>query len=176
MSNDINFLTIKNSESVQEKQGLKPVRITAIASLIIVVALSLLAHFLNSKIYPQSLKNERDSLLQRISVLRNREAKRAILSDRIENISEILNKRADYSEIVSKFSQKVPSQIKVDSFRIDKKTIILTISSSSLKPINELIDGLIRLGREKEISVLLLDSLSVSEESGIYSVSFTVNL
>ena len=176
MTKDINFLTIKNIQKKKARKGLRNVRVAAILSLILVVLLSAALFYLNRKIYPQSLKNERDSLLKGLSVLHNREAKLAISSNRIENISELLNKRVDYSKIVSKFFEKKPSQINIDSLRIDKKTILLTISSNSLEPINEFIDGLIELGQKKEITVLLLDSLSLSEASGTYSVSFTVNL
>lgn len=176
MTKDINFLAIKNSEKRKRRKGLRVVRITAISSLIAVVLLSVLVYSLNRKVYPQALKNERDSLLKSISALHTKEAKHAIVANRIENISELLNKRVDYPKIVSKFFDKIPPGIKIDSLRIDKKTIILTISSNSLKPIDELIDGLINLGKEKEISVLLLDSLSMSEASGTYSVSLTSSL
>lgn len=176
MSRDINFLAIKNIEKKKAKKGLKNVRITAIFSLILVVLLSVVLFNLKGKIYPQALKNEHDSLLKSLSALQQKEAKLAISNNRAENISELFNKRVDYSKIVRKFFEKKPSQIKVDSLRIDKKTIILTISSNSLKPINEFIDGLIELGQKKEITVLLLDSLSLSEASGTYSVSFTANL
>ncbi len=176
MNKDINFLEIKNLEKRESKKGLTLAKITAVSSLILVTLFSVLVYYLNRNIYPQSLKNERDSLLKSISSLRNKEAKLAIVANRTENISEILNKRVDYSKIASKFFEKMPSEIKVDTFKIDKKTIILTISSNSLLPINEFIDGLITLGKDKEISVLLLDSLSASEASGSYSVSFTANL
>lgn len=175
MSNDINFLKAR-SETKKRKKGLKAIRLTAIFSLIIVVLFSAFAYYLNGKIYPKSLKNERDSLLQSLSILRNREAKRAMVANRIENISELLNKRVGYAKIVSRFSEKIPSGIRVDSLKIDKKTVIIAVSSDSLLPINEFIDGLISLGQEKIISVLLLDSLSTSEGSGIYSVSLTANL
>lgn len=176
MTKDINFLALKNSEKRKTQKGLRLVRITAISSLICIALLSVLASSANRKIYPQALKNERDSLLKSISSLRNQEAKFTIVANRIEDISELLDKRVDYSKIVSKFFEKVPDGIRVDSLRIDKKTILLTISSDSLKSIDEFIDGLINLGKEQEISVLVLDSLSMSEASGTYSVSLAANL
>ncbi len=176
MNKDINFLAIKTSQKGEKKKGLMLVKVTAISSLILVAILSVLAYYLNGKIYPQALKNERDYLLRSLSTLHNREAKLAIVSNRIGNISELIDKRVDYSKLISKFFEKMPNGIKVDNLRIDKQTILLTVSSNSLLPINEFIDGLIELGREKEISILLLDSLSTSEASGTYSVSLTANL
>lgn len=176
MSKNINFLTIRNREKVKKKKGVKAIRITAVFSLIAILCLSVLVYYLNRRIYPQALKNERDSLLKSISSLHNKEAKYAILANRVENILELLNKRVDYSKHIAKFSEKIPSGITVDTFKIDKKTITLTISSPSLKSIDEFINGLIVLGKEKEITVLLLDSLSMSEASGAYLVSLTANL
>jgi len=176
MNKDINFLATKTSEKAKKKKGLMLVKVIAIFSLIFVALLSVLVYYVNGKIYPQALRSERDSLLRRLSTLHNREAKLAIVSNRIENISELIDKRVDYSKLISKFFEKMPSGIKVDNLRLDKQTILLTISSNSLLPINEFIDGLIELGKEKEISVLLLDSLSTSEASSAYSVSLTANL
>lgn len=176
MTKNINFLTILNSDAKKSKKGIKLARILAICSLILVVLLSVLVHYLNRMVYPQALKTERASLLKSLSSLRSKEAKLSVVANRTENASELISKRVDYSKIISKFFQKKPSEINVDSLRMDKKTIILTFSSNSLLPINEFIDGLIELGREKAISLLVLDSLSISESTGIYSVSLTSNL
>ena len=185
MSKDINLLVVRDKEKDKSKKGLKAVRITAVFSLIAVAVFSLILYYLNQKIYPQDLKNEYDSLLSNISTLHNREAKLAIINNRIENISEILgnrdkgksaSKREDYSNIISKFSDKIPDELKIESLKIDKKTIILSLSASSLKVIDEFINGIITLGAEKVISVLILDSLTANQESGTYSLSMTANL
>lgn len=176
MTKNINFLTFLNSEAKKSKKSFKLARIVAICSLILVVLLSVLVYYLSRVVYPQALKTERASLLKNLSSLRSKEAKLAVVANRTENASELINKRVDYSKIISKFFQKKPSEINIDSLKIDKKTIILTFSSNSLLPINEFIDGLIELGSEKAISALVLDSLSTSESRGIYSVSLTSNL
>lgn len=176
MNKNINFLTIKNRKTAKKKKGLKAVRVIAVFSLVAVVFLSVLIYILNQRIYPKSLKLEHDSLLKKITVLHDKEAKHAILANRIENVSELLNKRVDYSKHINKFSETIPKDITVDAFKIDQKAILLTISSSSLRSIDEFINALINLGKDKEITVLLLNSLSMNEGSGAYSVSLTANL
>lgn len=185
MNKDINLLVVSNKEKEKSRKGLKSLRITAIFSLITVVVFSLIGYYFNQKAYPQDLKNEYDSLLKNISTLHNREAKLAIINNRIENILEILGnktkgksaaKREDYSIIISKLSEKIPDEVKVESLRIDKKTIILSVSANSLQVIDEFINGIITLGKEKVISVLILDSLTANQEGGSYSLSMTANL
>lgn len=176
MNKNIDFLIVKNREKVKKKKGVNRLRIAAIFSLIVIGLLSVLAYDLNRRIYPQELKTERDSLIKSLSTLRSREAKLAVVTNRAENISELINKRVDYSKIIGKFFEKMPAQIKVDSLRIDEKKLILSISSNSLLAIDELIDSLIDLGKNKYISVLLLDSLAVNEASGSYAVSLTSSL
>ena len=183
MNNNINFLSITTGQREKKKKGVWIVRIIAVSSLILVSLLSVLSFYLNRNIYPQSLKHKYDSLLQSISVLHNKEAKLAIIENRIENITELLGRRAqgntereDYAKTIGKFTQKLPAGVTVESLKADKKTIILSLSSSSLRPINELIDNLIGLGQDKTISVMLLDSLSLNEATGTYSLSLTANL
>ena len=176
MTNDINFLVIKNEEAAKKKKGVKILRIVSGFSLAVVAILTIVSFYLNNKIYPKSLKNEYDSLLKSMSTLHNKEAKLAIVNNRVGNISDLVGKNTDYAKIVGKFSEKFSAGIKVDSLRIDKKTITLIASSNSLSPINEFIDGLIDLGRDKTIKILTLDSLSVNDTSGMYSVALTGNL
>lgn len=176
MTKNINFLTIVSLDTKKSKKGIKLARIVAICSLILVVLLSVLVYYLSRVVYPQALKTERASLLKSLSSLRSKEAKLAVVANRVENASELISKRVDYSKTINKFFERKPSEINVDSLKIDKKTIILTFSSNSLLPINEFIDGLIELGRERVVNLLVLDSLSTSESRGIYSVSLTSNL
>jgi len=175
MIKNINFLTIVNSGAKQSRIGLNIARIVAICSLILVVLLSVLVYYLNRMAYPQALKTERASLLRSLSSLRSKEAKLAVVTNRTENVSEIISKRVDYAKIISKFFGRKPGEIRVDSLKVDKKTIILTFSSNSLLPINEFIDSLIELGKEKAINLLVLDSFSTSESTGTYSVALTSN-
>lgn len=188
---DINFLVVKNREVARKQKGVKALRIIAVLSLLTVGLLSLLSFYATNRIYPKSLKSQYDLLLKNMSTLHSKEAKLAIINNRIENISDIFGKkttnttdkgsqniteREDYSKVISKFSDKMSAGIKIDSLKVDKKIINIILSSNSLLPINGFIDGLTDLGRDKTVKALTLDSLSVSEATGTYSLSLTASL
>lgn len=178
MSSNINFLLNKNSDLVKQKKGLKIIRIASVVVLVVVTLLSIVVFFLNRSLYPASLKKEQESIVQSMNFLRNREAKLTVVNNRIENISSILNERLDYYKVISTLLQKLPDGVFVERIKVDKKTILLSVSSSSLLPISEFINNLIDMAKEKEIiSALTLDFLTIDQKTrSSYSVSLTANL
>lgn len=193
MIKDINFLAVKNKSQARRQKGLLIIRVIAVLFLIVLGFSTGLAYYLSSSIYPKSLKKEQDSLTQTLNSLRTKQVKLTVINNRLNTVSEILSKRSsisdktsgqepegsrkdNYSKIISKFSESIPEGVTMDNFKADKDSIILSFSSNSLLPIEILVDNLVALGREKVISFLTLDSLSLNQGSGTYLLSLKASL
>ena len=149
----------------------------AFVSLGIVALLSVIAFFLNSQFSPTEVKREEDVVLQNLSALSKKQAKLFIVNNRIQSITTILNRRADYYKILNFIIGKIPTEVFIDRIEVDRKKISLTISSNSLIPINTLINNFVDMVRKKEtITSLTLNSLTLNVKTGKYSISLDASL
>lgn len=177
MINDINLLVGKDANYLRQKKMLSLARLIAFVSLGIVALFSVIAFFLNSQFSPTLVKREKDAVLQNLSTLSKKQAKLFIVNNRTTNITTILNSRMDYYKILNLILGKVPTEVSIDRIEVDKKKISLTISSSSLIPINTLINNFVDMVRKKEIiTSLVLNSLTLSAKTDRYSISLGASL
>lgn len=177
MINDINLLVGKDANYLRQKKLLSLARLIAFVSLGIVALFSVIVFFLNSQFSPTLVKREEDAVLQSLSTLGKKQAKLFIVNNRIQNITTVLNSRVDYYKILSLILGKVPTEVSIDRIEVDKKKISLMISSSSLIPINTLINNFVDMVRKKEIiTSLVLNSLTLSAKTGRYSISLSASL
>lgn len=108
--------------------------------------------------------------------MHKKEEKIIYINNRLQSISKILAKRSNYTDKIDKLIDKMSSDIVVEKLSVDRNSILLTISVSSLSSINDFINNLLVLAEKKEINILTLDSLSLNEEKSNYSVSLRAAL
>ncbi len=177
MSSDINLLSNINPDLLKRKKGLRIVRMVSALSLAFVAIASIIIFILNSTAPLFSIKKEQDLTLQKISLLKDRQAKIAIINNRILGITEIIKKRSSYYKVINTILERIPNEISIQSLRVDKKTLALTLTSNSLQPIQDFINNLISMAKKKElINTITLDSLTLSEKNSSYFVSIKANL
>ena len=115
--------------------------------------------------------------MKKISELQGRRVKLLVLGNRVDGISEILEKRKDLSKITSSILAKTPAGLSIEALEIGDKVVILTAQSPSLFSIGELINNLSDMVRKKEIiSSLTLNSLVFDESRNSYQVSLKSGL
>lgn len=177
MSSDINLLIKTDAKLLKQKKRLNIFRIIAVGFLVAVLLISTSIYLLNQRLSNSSIKKDQDSLLNQMLAVRKRQAKLTTINNRINNVSDLLKKRVDTHKIVNTLLGKVPDGISVEALEFAEKTISIKISSESLRPVDELINNLIGMGRKKEIiNALTLDSLDVTEATGKYIVSIKASL
>jgi hypothetical protein len=177
MNANINLLLRTDEESIKRKRSIKIFNFTAIASLILVGLISLGIFILIRIVNPDSLREEREDLLSRMSQFQSRQYNLFILNDRIENINQIMGKRGNISNTMNEILIKVPSQLSIESFEIDDKSIVITGQSKSLFTIGELINNLTDMVRRKEIiKSLTLNSLTLDRSIGVFRISIKSEL
>lgn len=175
MSKDINLLLNTDVKLLRLKKRLKMARVIAVGSLVIVLLISAAIFLLNRKLTSASIKEDQDSLLHKMTAFRERQAKLNIVNNRILAISQVLSERVDSHKIVNTLLGKIPDGISIESLIYSGKAISMSVSSDSLRLVDELINNLIDMGTKKEIiNTLTLDSISVNGEK--YLVSLKASL
>lgn len=177
MYNNINLLSNKNSEVLRKKKRVVISRVAAIGAFIALVLLSVAVFMLNKQEAESIEIKERDSILNNINILQEKEVKLRSINDRLQGIREILKERKDYYGILTTVLQKIPDGASIEKLEVDSKAILLTVSSNSLVPIDGLINNLIDMAVKKEIiTKLVLESLTLDSKKGNYLVNIKANL
>ena len=176
MNRGINLVLTEEAEELKHKKRVKKSRLIAGGSLLVVLLISLSIYFLNLRFSPSSIEEDKNALSSQLSPLREKEAKLKVVSDRLNNISLLQERRTDVHKIVDTFLAEVPIGLSVDGLEFTDGLIAVKVSSDSLILIDEFIGNLIDMAERKEIvGTLILNSLDVAE-AGKYSVSINVGL
>ena len=174
MNSDINLLANRDKEQFQEGSRVRKARFAAFFALLF-VAFSSIASFLLIRSYAK-VADEENSLLQKTSLLHDKEVKLLIVNDRLKYISEILQRRIAYAQATKTLAQttktlldKIPTEIATEDFRISKESVAISLSSSSLISLNTVIKNFTDMAKHKEIlKSLTMESLILATQTGKY--------
>jgi len=177
MSANINLLLRTDEESLKRKKRIKILNFGAVASLIGVGLTSLIIFISIQVINPESIRREQEGVLRKMSQFQSRQTKLFVLSNRVENIDKILKIRKNFAKIMSGLLAKIPSNLSIDDFEVDDKSVIIAGQSKSLFTIGEFINNLTDMVREKQIiKSLTLNSLTLDEGRNAYQISIKSEL
>ena len=177
MSSEINLLSNRNEGLLKREKQIKGFRFAAGISLFLVILCSLVSFLLSRSLSYDLAKKNQDSILQEISLLRNKQTKLIFVRDRLEGIAGIIQQRVHYSRTINLVLGKIPEEVSVESMLVSKKNLNITISSTSLTSIDAVTRNLTDLVSRKEvIKKLVLESLTLSPKDGRYLVSLAGDL
>lgn len=177
MNTNINLILPKDKEFLEQQNRLRMVRITAIVFPTLVGIISLIIFLITQAINPVFIKKQQEETINKIAKLQDRKIKIFIINDRLENIGQILEKRRNFSDNINTLLSKIPSEIFLENLEMDNEALLFTVSSTSLRAIDEFINNLIDMGQRKEvIHSLSLDTLAFDEDKSNYLVSFKSKL
>ncbi len=177
MSNDINLISNKDAASLKAGKRLKQVRVVAVISLVAVALISVIIFIINSQNPLASIKKDENSTLQSISYLNKKTAKLAIINNRLKDISDILQKRKNYTSAINTMLQLMPPGVSTAALELNKNDVVLVVSSNSLLSIDKFLNSIIDLSSKKQvISSVIIESLVVNNKTGSYSLSIKTTL
>ena len=177
MVNDINLVSNKDESTLKQKKQLRFVRITAVVSLAIVFLFSVLIFVISSMIGLSSIKNSENSALNSISFLHKKEAELAIVNNRLQDITTILQNRKNYTSEINSLLQIIPSGAYVNSIEINKDSLTLVIVSNSLLPINSFLNSLTGFAQKNQlVKDVIIENLSINGKTGLYSLSIQATI
>lgn len=169
MNNGINLLQTKGRGADVNSKVLLGYRIASV-TLLCIVLLSGVVFLVLKVLSPLPiLKSEERDLRRRMTSLARTQTKVDIVQNRLLYISKIIKGRPKYDEIVDTIDTEIPSGATLQDLELDKKSVYVTIASSSLLDINTAYEKLISLtGRDNRFKRLLLDDLSIDTRLGQY--------
>lgn len=177
MNNNINLISNQNVELEKELRRLKKFRLISLTCLIAVSLVSILIFVLNLTLPLESVKKEQNTTAANISFLHKKLVTYTLITDRVKNISNILSQRGNYIPQVNEILGKVPTDISIDGLEIQTGQVSISVSGTSLLPINKFIDDMVSLGvKGKAIKDVVIQGLSLDTNSGKYSLSMKANI
>lgn len=172
MSNNINLIQGENKININRRNRTFVLKIISIVFLSSVAIFSITLFILNSRISVDAVKNQENDVLKKISSFSQRSAKYNLLNDRLRGIVSLLNSRKNYVSFLNTVISMVPQDASMTTLTLDKDGIFLTVSSSSLLPINKFLTNIVTASSEKHlVRNIVIEGLTVDRESGIYSIS-----
>lgn len=175
-SRNINLLPKKNREHVLYEKYLKIYSIFSIVFFILICFFSVSTLFLNKNSSIDSLENEKSVLLKNISANSEKISKYLFVNTRLKDINDVIVKRRYMDQTLDLIIKEIPDGISVNSVKVDKKTLTLTASSTSLQTLNIFIDSLVGIVSENKVfNQIILDGLSLDNKRGYYTLSINLN-
>lgn len=176
MDKEINLLSQK-TKFPKEKKFLSILRILSYGLLIFVFMSAVVVFFLNQFAPDTSLQKEKNSLASTLAFFDTRIGKSLFIESRLNDVSQIMQKRVRNDELLALILKEVPNSVSVQSLTIDKKTFTFTVSSSSLATLNQFTNNLVRQSTQnKSFRKVTLDSLTIDERNNQYVLSVVIDL
>ena len=175
MNREINLLRSQKKSFLQKAAFLNRFRLVAFSMLGIVAVLSVIVFFLIITSVKTSLLQEKENANKRLAALDKKSLQVLLVKTNLKDIESFLGKKSSLDVIIQFISAYVPSSIKIDLLSIDKKSVTMNITGSSLPAFTEFFDKLITLGiQQKLFDRVIIDSFSVDPSTSMYMVSLTI--
>lgn len=170
MSNGgINLISTEKS-NLADRNRVLILRSLSLIFLGVVMFVSIILFILDKRISVDSIKNEENSSLQQVSLLKDKYAKYNLLNDRLKTINSLIVSRKNYTSLVDFVISQLPSGVNIRALSIDKEGVLISINSDSLLPINQFLNNLAQTNK-KVLSGLTIEGLTIDSQTGLYSLS-----
>jgi Tfp pilus assembly protein PilN len=121
------------------------------------------------------LKQDENAIISTLSGEHEKVARYTLLTSRLGEVTNIMNKRTRMKETISLFRSQVPDDAQITTLSIDQKTVKLTASSSSLESLQTY---LAFLTEQVEKNIILhslkVNNLSLTQDG--YTLEVTITL
>lgn len=171
MSTNINLADKKNPED-SRKDKAKKLKGISFAILLTTAFLAVVIFALDYRFSASYVRKQQADLLNELTPYADKSAKIFIVNSKLTDISQILSNRKKYNETVDQIVRSNSGGAVIEDFKIDDTGIEMTVSSSSLEPIDQFLNSLLELADKKTVSSITLKSLSL--EAGSYVVELII--
>lgn len=152
-------------------------RKAGILSLILVALLAALFFLLGRLLSPGGVQRQQREALKSLELARDKQGALILIGDRVANTTKILNSRRDYSEELNTVFSLTAVGISINSMKVNKDKISLTVLSKSLVSLNDLTNSLVEMAQGKKlVKRLTIDSLVYNEKVNSYLLSLTIDV
>lgn len=177
MSSDINLVAGGLGHTSKKEKGLYNLKLIATSLIVGIGVISVFLFILNRLFSPESIVKEQNNVRASILSVQEKQAKLIVLNQRLNDVSNIVSKRANYDIVLGNILSQSPSGIQTVSLAVDKGKISMIVSSNSLISINEFIEMLAGMVSKKEfLQNVTINSLSLNSRASSYTLTMELNL
>lgn len=171
MSREINLSPRKRADVVLKQKKLTVFRRAAIIFFGVVAGITAIVFLLNIFSPVNGLKKERETLLAQLSSQNKKLSKYVFIRNRLQDVSDILDKRGEYNKIIQQLVTSVPQDAKIDALKIEANKVNVTVTASSLSSINSFIDSIVGLTNSSQIfKRAVLEDLASDTKNGRFNL------
>lgn len=177
MNNEINLLPNRKGLTRKNSRQLEILRFTAGGLLLFVAAISI-GLFLITALSPlPKLKEEEADLSAQLDAVRLKVVRYGVTLSRLDDIDAYVTQRKKYPEALDNMQGIASEDITVSGVKLEEQLVTLTVSSQSLKSMNDMITSLkFRSEGETLYKNFTLSKLTYNGTDNNYSVGLEVEL
>ena len=174
---EINLISEQKERITKLKKKVRLLRIISFSCLIFVLISSVLVFLVKFSSPLPSLGNQEKALSGTLDGSKQKIGKMFVINDRLKSIDSILLKRSNFNEMINTLIQNKPGDLLISFLTINKNTIAMRISSMSLRSIDNFIDSIMTLTKDKKMfKKITLENLSVDMGTNSYAFSMKIDL
>ncbi|MBI2031005.1 MAG: hypothetical protein HYT08_00080 [Candidatus Levybacteria bacterium] len=177
MKSDINLLSRTKVESAIKGRLSNILKIISLISITGVLFTSFVLFILARQLSVDSIREKQNAVIKNINFLKERHARLIVSNQKIEEISQIIKKRAKFDNNLRTVYSKVPGSVSSQSIALDRQKISMNITSSSLISINEFINNFTEMAKSKKLlQDLTVGSIALDPKNGNYSLNIEAQI
>lgn len=171
MNNSINLSSYKQKNTIYYQKQVKIVRAVSIGMLVVTVLLASSFFVLNINSQLPVLQKEQSTVMTNLRFLQKKAVEIQLLHDRTAFIATILANRNSYDTMMTDIESLLGNDITLTRVAITKKSVILSLTSSSLISLRNFLDTFSTKVDKKQFAKLTINEISADGQSGLFSVS-----
>lgn len=177
MNKEINLVVGKKKEVIQRETQLKVTRFLAIASLVVVISLSVGVFLINQLSGIQgSLQKEKDAT-QNISFFQKKIGTLLLTENRMKDIDTLIKNQSHLDVTIKGLMDGIPDDVRIDSLTMTRKDMTMTLVSSNLESINSFLDFIVsKVNNNQLLSKLTVNNIIADTTLQKYIVSIKGDL
>lgn len=167
----INLLRTEGQEDVKTSKRKFILHVISLVFLSFVGIVSIVLFIISNRISPEAIRQQQDKIIKSITLQKDKQAKYGLLVDRLSSVNQILKTRKNYTKTLNALVAIVPSGLVTTGLSVENSDISMTVSSTSLSPINDFLTKLLDLVSKKYlIRDMTIETLTVDRVTGNYSL------
>ena len=177
--NEINLVGVGPKKYDEKK--LRFARIVAILALFLTGFLSIGLFLLNTRFSVANVKRQQTDVINQISSYDKRVAKIAVVNQRVLEIKQIRGQNIDYTQFIQIILEMLPQELNIATLDIEEKNVGLSVSSSSLLPMSDFINKLLKFASENSkdnptVSKVTIESISANANAGNFFMTINIEM
>lgn len=176
MNKTINLLPQKSAGYWKKRKIIFYLRLVSFLFLSSLFISSVSIFLINRYVSPDNLKLEENQVVSRVTSVNQKMIKYSYVQSRVGDIKTVIDKRPSIDKTIDQVSNLIPSGITVESFTVNGNALSLSLSSSSLKASETMLDTFTSMGENKKLfKSVLLDGLLL-DSSGKHTLAVHASL